>query len=68
MKNPRVTIAPLQGHGCNQIVEFHSVTGELKFIQGELVDESNHPTNQLVEVHNELDEEGNIVHVIYVSY
>lgn len=68
MKSPRITIAPLQGHGCNQIVEFVSVTGEMTFIQGELVDQSKLPTNDYIEVHNELNDEGEVVHVIYVNY
>jgi hypothetical protein len=68
MKNPRITIAPLQGHGCNQIVEFYSVTGEMTFVQGELVDQSNLPKGDWIEVHNELDEEGNVIHIIYVTY
>lgn len=68
MENPRITIAPLQGHGNNQIVEFISINGDVKFIQGELIDQSYLPSNELVEVHNELDEQGNVAHIIYVNY
>lgn len=67
-KEPQVTIAEISGYGMNQNLTFTSVHGHEVNVSGELIDQTLPPTGELVEAHTEVDEDYNVIHVIYVRY
>ena len=64
----KITITNLEGQWPNQSIEFVSFDGTIKTVYGEILDQRELPTGELVEVHSEIDENENVVNRIFVTY
>lgn len=63
-----ITITKLEGQWPNQSIEFTSIDGSLKSIDGEILQQDELPSGELVEVHTEIDENDIVVNRVYVRY
>ena len=64
----KTTITKLIYHNGSQFIEFNSIHGDLICIEGPFINDRQLPTGELILVHDERNENDEIVHEIYVTY